>query len=67
MRHFYKKLYFNPGIEIDPKEKWKYSTSVDYEDKEIGKMEETKKEEVRQKVTVKRTMSISGMPQDLNT
>merc|ERR1711915_983247 len=67
VRHFYKKLYFNPGIEIGPKEKWRYSTSIDYEDTQIRKSEETKKEEVRQKVTVKRKMSINGIPQEMNT
>eukprot|EP00092_Neocalanus_flemingeri_P007155 GFUD01007730.1.p1 GENE.GFUD01007730.1~~GFUD01007730.1.p1 ORF type:complete len:382 (+),score=76.81 GFUD01007730.1:41-1186(+) len=29
VRHFYKKLYFNPGLYLDSKEQWKASTLID--------------------------------------
>ena len=31
VRHFYKKLYFNPGHFVAPKEKWKHTNSVDFD------------------------------------
>ena len=31
VRHFYKKLYFNPGHFVTPKEKWKHTNSLDFD------------------------------------
>jgi hypothetical protein len=61
VRHFYKKLYFNPGIEIEPREHWKHSASIDFEEiqgKEMGKEEG----EFLGNPIMKRTISFSGKP-----
>ena len=41
VRHFYKKLYFNPGLYLDSKEQWKASTQIDPETRRRRAMSES--------------------------
>jgi len=63
VRHFYKKLYFNPGINIDPKERWKYSNSSAFDNimSEQNK-DETEGLQLATTSSKKRTISVSHFP-----
>jgi len=60
VRHFYKKLYFNPGITIEWRDQWKHTNSVDFDQIQAQDMKDMKEEETGLGVNKKRTISHSG-------
>jgi len=59
VRHFYKKLYFNPGINIEIRDQWKHANSIDFDSiQSQEKKEDT--EILGLRTTKKRTISHSG-------
>jgi len=57
VRHFYKKLYFNPGIEIDENDHWKHEASTEFDD-----IQSQENEDFNHKLIRKRSISVSGRP-----
>ena len=57
MRHFYKKLYFNPGIEIEQRDYWKHSASIDFDHIQATENDTEDRAPMR-----KRTISVIGRP-----
>merc|ERR1719233_1172247 len=57
VRHFYKKLYFNPGIEIDQNDHWKHEASTEFDN-----IQSQDNEDFNHKLIRKRSISVSGRP-----
>jgi len=57
VRHFYKKLYFNPGIEINQTDHWKHEASTEFE-----AIQSQDNEDVKHLLIRKRSISVSGRP-----
>jgi len=55
VRHFYKKLYFNPGIEIDQSDHWKHEASAEFDD-----IQSQENGDFNHKLIRKRSISVSG-------
>ena len=60
VRHFYKKLFFNPGINIEEKDKWVHAGSAEFNTIQAQEMKEslTEKESSKPK-SMKRQKTIS--------
>ena len=59
MRHFYKKLFFNPGINIAEREQWKHASSSEFNTIQAQEMKAKAEDPGLRKMNRQMTISVS--------